>query len=531
MTPAVEFRGLSKAFKGVIANADLHLQVKKGTIHAIVGENGAGKSTAMKILYGTYQPDRGEIYLDGKLWGGRLKPWASPSDAIQCGIGMVHQHFMLGGPMTALENILLGAELGIESSPSTKSRWSRWTRFLPSFLRPIDYQAARTKLDQIAIQYGMKVDLDAKIEDISVGVQQRIEILKLLYRDAGILILDEPTAVLTQQETDELFVNLKKLCQQGKTILIITHKLKEVMNLASRVTIFRRGRVVAERDIDQTSVEELATLMVGRQVNLQGTVPPRPRLGELALEVKDLSLGGRCPLRNLNFHVQGGEILGIAGVEGNGQTELIQALIHPQDHALGSGQCAIRFFGQDVSHFTTDQIRSLCVGIIPEDRHREGLLLQKSVQDNFLLGLQRRPPFYNKGLISTKKLNSEVRRVMDEYDIRPRSAAVPVSKLSGGNQQKLIIAREFEFPPRFLIAAQPTRGVDVGAIESIHTRLLDARQKGCGILLISSELDEILALSDRILVMYEGNIVAEFQRGQVTEQVLGLRMGGASADV
>ncbi|MEO5970771.1 MAG: ABC transporter ATP-binding protein [Bdellovibrionia bacterium] len=515
MNPIVEFRGICKSFHGVKANADLHLQVKKGTIHAIVGENGAGKSTAMKILYGTYQPDSGEIYLDGKLWGGRMKPWSSPSDAIHCGIGMVHQHFMLGAPQTALENILLG----VEPSPS----WSSW---LPFFLRPIDYQAARIKLNQISAQYGMKVDLDAKIENTSVGVQQRIEILKLLYRDANILILDEPTAVLTQQETEELFTNLRKLCQQGKTILIITHKLKEVMNLASRVTVFRRGRVVAERDIGRTSVEELATLMVGRKVNLQGAIPSQPKLGELALEVKNLSLDGHCSLRNLDLHVHGGEILGIAGVEGNGQTELLQALLHPKDQSLKG---SLRLLGQDVSHFTADRIRSLCVGVIPEDRHREGLLLKKSVQENFLLGLQRRPPFYNKGLISTKKLTHEVRRIIDEYDIRPKSADVAVSTLSGGNQQKLIIAREFEFPPRFLIAAQPTRGVDVGAIESIHRRLLDARQKGCGILLISSELDEILALSDRILVMYEGKIVAEFQRGQVTEQVLGLRMGGASA--
>jgi ABC-type uncharacterized transport system ATPase subunit len=515
MIPAVEFRGLSKSFQGVKANADLHLKIQKGTIHAIVGENGAGKSTAMKILYGTYQPDQGEIYLDGKLWGGKLKPWSSPSDAIHCGIGMVHQHFMLGAPQTALENILLG----IEPSPT----WSQW---FPSFLRPIDYQAARVKLNQISAQYGMKVNLDARIEDISVGVQQRIEILKLLYRDAEILILDEPTAVLTQQETDELFANLRKLCQQGKTILIITHKLKEVMNLASRVTVFRRGKVVAERDIGSTSVEELAALMVGRKVNLQGAVPPQAQLGELALEVNDLSRDGHCPLRNLSLRVHAGEILGIAGVEGNGQTELIQALLHPKDQSLKG---SLRILGQDVGHFNADQIRTLSVGVIPEDRHREGLLLHKSVQDNFLLGLQRRPPFYQKGLISYKNLKSAVRRVIDEYDIRPKSAHVDVSALSGGNQQKLIIAREFEFSPHFLIAAQPTRGVDVGAIESIHKRLLDARQKGCGILLISSELDEILALSDRILVMYEGKIVAEFQRGQVTEQVLGLRMGGASA--
>lgn len=518
MNPAVEFRGLCKSFQGVSANADLHLQIKKGTIHAIVGENGAGKSTAMKILYGTYQPDGGEIYLDGKLWGGRMKPWSSPSDAIDYGIGMVHQHFMLGGPQTALENILLG----VESSPA----WSRW---LPSFLRPIDYQAAREKLNRISVQYGMKVNLDAKIEDTSVGVQQRIEILKLLYRDANILILDEPTAVLTPQETEELFSNLRKLCQQGKTILIITHKLKEVLNLASRVTVFRRGRVVAEREIADTSVEDLAALMVGRKVNLQGEVPAQSKLGDLALEVNGLNLEGHCRLQNINIQVRGGEILGIAGVEGNGQTELLQALLHPKDQGQNIKKGSLRLFGEDVSHFSADQIRALCVGVIPEDRHREGLLLQKSVRENFLLGLQRRAPFYQKGLIATKTLKSEVRRIIDEYDIRPRSAEVPVSALSGGNQQKLIIAREFEFPPRFLIAAQPTRGVDVGAIESIHKRLLDARQKGCGILLISSSLDEILALSDRILVMYEGKIVAEFQRGQVTEQALGLRMGGASA--
>ncbi len=512
---AVELQGLSKSFNGVCANAEIHLKVKTGSIHAIVGENGAGKSTAMKLLYGTYQPDQGNIFINGDLWGGRLKAWSSPFDAIQCGIGMVHQHFMLGGPLTVLNNILLGVE-------QSSSRW----KWLPRIFRPIDYESARKKLELISRQYGLHVDWDAKVEDLSVGVQQRIEILKLLYRDAKILILDEPTAVLTPQETTELFANLKKLCDQGKTVLIITHKLKEVMSLADRVTVFRAGRVVGERETHETNVEDLASLMVGRKVSLQGETPPVAVLGAPVLEMDDVSLAVNRPLQNLNIRIRKGEIVGISGVEGNGQAELLQLLLHPKDYSAQM-KGSLRLFGKDVRNFNADQVKALGVGVVPDDRHRDALLLGRPVWESFLLGIQRRKPFYKKGLISLKHLNETIKSVFEEYDIRPRSSQILSAALSGGNQQKLVIAREFQYSPQFLIAAQPTRGVDVGAIEFIHKRILAARAQGSGVLLISSELDEIFALSDRILVMYEGRIVAEFNRGEVSEKVLGLRMGGA----
>jgi simple sugar transport system ATP-binding protein len=515
MIPAVEFKGLSKSFHGVAANVDISLKVRKGSIHAIIGENGAGKSTAMKILYGTYSPDAGEIYLDGQLWGGRNKAWSSPSDAIHLGIGMVHQHFMLSGPNTVLDNILLGVE------PSS----SKW-KWLPHSLRPIDRQSARKKLEAISSQYGLQVDLDAQVEDLSVGVQQRIEILKLLYKNAQILILDEPTAVLTPQETTELFSNLKKLCQQGKTVLIITHKLKEVMSVADRVTVFRAGRVVGEREVHETSTEDLATLMVGRKVSLQAEAPPKPVLGAPVVQMRNVSLPGHHPLREIQLSVAAGEVVGISGVEGNGQAELIQVLMHPKDYSESlTGE--IKILGKDTRELHTDEIKKLGVGVIPDDRLRDALLLDRPVRENFLLGLQRRKPFNQNGLISESQLELATQKAIQEYDIRPRSAQARAGGLSGGNQQKLVIAREFEYSPKFLIAAQPTRGVDVGAIEFIHKRILRARSEGCGVLLISSELDEVLALSDRILVMYEGRIVAEFNRGEVTERLLGLRMGGA----
>ncbi len=519
MNPAVEFRGLSKSFHGVNANEGICLQVKKGSIHAIIGENGAGKSTAMKILYGVYQPDEGEIYINGQLWGGHSRPWTSPSDAIQCGIGMVHQHFMLGGPHTVLENILLGVE------PSA----SGW-KWLPKSLRPIHKLAAKKRLELLSHQYGLPVDLNAKVEDLPVGIQQRIEILKLLYKDAQILILDEPTAVLTPQETLDLFENLKKLCQQGKTILIITHKLKEVMSIANHVTVFRSGRVVGEREVQNTSIEDLATLMVGRKVNLKADPPPQPKLREPVLELEDIQISGHRPLRNLDLKIRGGEIVGIAGVEGNGQSELLQFLLHPSDH-LEKMKGKIQILGRDVSTLNASQVKALGMGVIPDDRLRDALLLDRPVSENLVLGLQRRPPFSQRGLLSNSKVEEATWRAIEEYDIRPKSIQIHSAGLSGGNQQKLVIAREFMYSPQFLIAAQPTRGVDVGAIEFIHKRILRARSEGSGVLLISSELDEVLALSDRILVMFDGKFIAEFKRGEVTERVLGLRMGGEVSSI
>jgi simple sugar transport system ATP-binding protein len=520
-TPAVELRNLKKVFGEVVANADISMRVPRGSIHAVIGENGAGKSTAMKMLYGIYQPDEGEVWLRGEK-----KVWRSPRDAILCGVGMVHQHFMLAEPYTALENILLGAE-------SARGIWT----FLPRVLRPIDREGARAKLEALAYKYGLRVNFDERVENLSVGEQQRIEILKLLYQNAEILILDEPTAVLTPQETGELFQNLKKLAALGKTILIITHKLKEVMSLSDEITVFRAGRVVGSKKTSHTSIEELAQLMVGRKVELAGAshsgavVASSPGDPVLSLREVSIKTAGRAPLKNLSFGVHAGEILGIAGVEGNGQSELLQLLTHPASYRKFS-EGSLEYFGREVLRGTTvsaRQIREMGMAMIPEDRHREGLLLNQSVRDNFLLGLQRFSSFSQFGFLKGSAIRQSAARAIHDYDVRPPSQEVSARGLSGGNQQKLIIAREFERKPKFLIAAQPTRGVDVGAIEFIHARIRQARDRGAGVLLVSSELDEILALADRILVMYAGKIAAHFERAQVSEESLGLYMGGAGA--
>jgi len=502
--PAVELRGLTKRFGNVLANAGVNLRVEAGTIHGVIGENGAGKSTAMKILYGTVRPDEGEIFIAGSK-----RAWSSPSDAIAAGIGMVHQHFMLAGPYSALDNILLGAEL-VRSGM-------------------IDRVGARERLGALALQYGLPVEWDRPVEELPVGVQQRVEILKLLYREANVLILDEPTAVLTPQETNDLFGNLKRLRGEGKTVLLVTHKLQDVMAFTDRVTVFRAGKVTGELETARTNPQELASLMVGRKVVLNIEVPPaRPR-EETALEVTGLSLAGpagsRQRLSDVRLTVRRGEIVGIAGVEGNGQSELLQAILHPRD-SRGRTAGTIRVCGQDVAGFGAAQVRELGVAVIPEDRQQEGLLLERPVCENFLLGQQRSPAFSHAGLLNLKGLTCTAANAVAEYDVRPPDLTLPAGKLSGGNQQKLIVAREFQRQLGVLIAAQPTRGVDVGAIEFIHTRIVRARDEGAGVLLVSSELDEILTLSDRILVMFEGRIVAEFRRGEVTERELGLKMGG-----
>lgn len=505
-TAAVELRGLTKQFGSVVANAGVNLRVEPGTIHGVVGENGAGKSTAMKMLYGIFPPDAGEILVHG-----RNCVWTSPADAIAAGIGMVHQHFMLAGPYSALDNILLGAE--------------------PVRVGVIERKKARARLEALARQYGLPVDWNQTVEELPVGVQQRIEILKLLYRDARILILDEPTAVLTPQETNELFRNLKKLRDEGKTILLITHKLKEVMSFTDRVTVFRAGKVTGEMQTSQTNPQELANLMVGRKVVLNIDVRPAHPRDELAMEVAGVGLAGavvgsRHKLSDVSFGVKCGEIVGIAGVEGNGQKELLQAVLHPRD-PLCRTSGTVRFLGQDVTAWDARRIRDLGVAVIPEDRQQEGLLLERPVSENFLLGLQRSPAFSRAGLLNSRNLQTAAVHAVEEYDVRPRDLTIPAGKLSGGNQQKLIVAREFQRKPRVLIAAQPTRGVDVGAIEFIHNRIVRVRDEGAGVLLVSFELDDILTLSDRILVMYEGRIAAEFSRGQVSERELGLKMAGS----
>jgi general nucleoside transport system ATP-binding protein len=479
---AVELRGLTKRFGNVLANNGVDLQVQPGTIHGVIGENGAGKSTAMKMLYGIFPPDSGEI-----LIAGQPRVWNSPAEAIAAGIGMVHQHFMLAGPYSALDNILLGAE--------------------PVRCGVIERKKARTRLEALALKYELPVDLTLPVERLPVGVQQRVEILKLLYRDAKILILDEPTAVLTPPETSVLFQHLQLLRDEGKTILLITHKLKEVMAFTDRVTVLRDGKVTGEMPTAQTNPQELASRMVGRKVVLNIEVPPARPQPELALALTGLN--------GVSFSVKRGEIVGIAGVEGNGQSELLQAILHRECRTAG----AVSILGEDVTRWPAARIRDLGVAFIPEDRQLEGLLLDQPVSENFRLGLQRS--------FSRVELLQAAAAAIEEYDVRPHELTIPARQLSGGNQQKLIVAREFYRQPKLLIAAQPTRGVDVGAIEFIHTRLVRARDEGAGVLLVSFELDEILTLSDRILVMYEGRIVAEFQRGAVAERELGLKMAGA----
>jgi general nucleoside transport system ATP-binding protein len=417
---------------------------------------------------------------------------------------------MLAGPYSALDNILLGAE--------------------PVRGPMIDRPAARRRLGALARQYGLPVDWDRPIEELPVGVQQRVEILKLLYRDARILILDEPTAVLTPQETSGLFENLKKLRAEGKTILLVTHKLRDVMAFTDRVTVFRAGKVTGELPTLQTSPQALAHLMVGRKVVLNIEVPPAQARAALALEVSALTLAGpagsRHRLSGLSFSVKRGEIVGIAGVEGNGQSELVEAILHPREPKCRTAG-TVKVLNQDVTSWAPLKIRELGVAVIPEDRLQQGLLPERPVRENFLLGLQRSRAFSAAGLLDSRKLGEAAALAVQDYDVRPPDLDLPAGKLSGGNQQKLIVAREFQRKPRLLIAAQPTRGVDVGAIEFIHHRIVRARDEGAGVLLVSSELDEVLTLSDRILVMYEGRIVAEFARGQVTEREMGLRMGGA----
>jgi ABC-type uncharacterized transport system ATPase subunit len=503
--PAVEIRGLTKRFGACVANDGVNLRVERGSIHGVVGENGAGKSTAMKMLYGIYRPDAGQILLSGKECS-----WYSPADAIAAGIGMVHQHFMLAGPHSALDNILISAE--------------------PTRLGFINRAEARRRLNALSEQNGLHVEWDQAVEALPVGIQQRIEILKLLYRNANILIFDEPTAVLTPQETTALFNNLVRLREQGKTILLITHKLKEVMAITDRVTVFRAGKVTGETETSRTNPQELANLMVGRKVLLKIDVADAKPLPEVAIEVKHLNLtgprGSRHKLSDVSFCVKQGEIVGVAGVEGNGQTELMQALLHPRDFNCRSSG-SVRLLGNDVTVLPTSKIRQLGIAVIPEDRHNEGLLLNRPIGENFVLGMQRYPEFSCAGVLNSRDIRATAAHALQENGVRPADLTIPAAKLSGGNQQKLIITREFYRRPNIVIAAQPTRGVDVGAIEHIHKRIVRARDEGAGVLLISAELDEILALSDRILVMFEGKIVAEFHRGKVDEATLGLKMSGS----
>ncbi len=513
--PAVEFENVSKTFGDVVANDGITFSVRGGSIHGIIGENGAGKSTAMKLLYGLHRPDAGGGLHRPDAGGtirvnGQAVSFRTPQDAIRLGIGMVHQHFMLAGPYTVLDNIILGAE------PTGR-------------FGEVDRAAARTKLAAIAKKYGLEVPFDRPVERVPVGVQQRIEILKALYRGCEILILDEPTAVLTPPEVEKLLANLRSLRAEGKTILIITHKLKEVLAFTDHVTVFRQGKVSGELPTVEATVQSLADLMVGRKVSLSVEVPAR------APEKPLLEVAGLCAKRgevsvltDLALSVRGGEIVGIAGVEGNGQSELLEALFHSAEKGIiESG--SIRVLGEEVTGMRAAKILRMGVAYVPEDRHEQGLLLDRSVEDNFILGQQSSYAWY--GWLRRRWIRAGIARAITAFDIRPRRVDLKIRGLSGGNQQKVIIAREFEKNPKVLVVAQPTRGVDVGAIEFIHGRILRAREAGVAVLLVSSELDEILQLADRILVLYSGRVVAEFRRGEADEKKIGQVMGGGGQKI
>jgi len=499
---AVEMHNISKQFPLVLANDDVTFNVQKGEIHALVGENGAGKSTLMNILYGLLHADSGTLAVDGKA-----AHFTGPGDAIARGIGMVHQHFMLIPPLTVAENVVLGQE--------------------PSKRGFVDKASANQTVKALSDQYGLKVDPTAKVETLSVGIEQRIEIIKVLYRGAEILILDEPTAVLTPQEVDELFEILGSLKDQGKTIIFITHKLQEVMAVADMVTVMRRGKVVGTVSTQDTTRQDIATMMVGRQV-LFRVERTQAEPGEVVLMVKDLNALDNKDLpalRDISFSVREGEILGIAGVEGNGQTELVEVLTGLRK--ARSGQVELN--GQVITNDSPRLIREKGTGHIPEDRHRRGLVLDFTVAQNMVLGIHYRKPFVRHlglDVINFGPIREKAQRLLKEFDIRPPDHENLAGNLSGGNQQKVIVAREFDQNPKLLIAAQPTRGIDVGSIEFIHQRLLQARDKGKAVLLISADLEEILSISDRIAVMYEGQIVGTLEPAEATEERLGLMMTG-----
>jgi ABC-type uncharacterized transport system ATPase subunit len=499
---AVEMRNISKRFGRVLANDRVSIFVPPGSIHAVIGENGAGKSTAMKILYGFYTADSGEILIDGKV-----QPIKTPADAIRLGVGMVHQHFMLVEPLTVTENIVLGQE--------------------PVAGLSLDYKRARQRVGQISEQYGLKINPDAPVGTLSVGQQQRVEILKILYRDARILILDEPTAVLTPQEVESLFAILRLLRSEGKTIIIITHKLAEVLALSDNITVMRDGRVVGEMASSGATAQGLASLMVGREVLLRvQKADSRPK--SVVLSVRDLSYQdpeGRPVLDAMSLEVRSGEILAIAGVEGNGQTELIEILAGLRQ--ASSGQADLE--GRSLDGLGPRERKRLGIAHIPEDRHRRGLILPFDLADNSILGVHREKPISGRFLLNRRVIDARAARMVREYDVRPPNIALPARSLSGGNQQKLIIAREFDIHPRLLLVAQPTRGVDIGATEFIHKQLIGLRDQGAAILLASAELDEVLSLGDRVLVVFEGRIVGEVDPRTVSQEKIGLMMTGGRA--
>lgn len=498
----VEMRGITKRFPGIVANDSISFKVNKGEIHALLGENGAGKSTLMNILFGLYQPDEGEIYINDKKIN-----ITDPSIAIDLGIGMIHQHFMLVEPYTVVENIILGAE--------------------PTKGLTINYAKARKKVIELSEQYGLQVDPDRLISEISVGMQQRVEILKTLYRGAEILIFDEPTAVLTPQEIEDLIAIMHNLVNEGKSIILITHKLKEIMAVSDNVTIIRRGKVIDSVSTSDTTVDDLASKMVGRKVSFS-VDKKDAEIGEAILQVSNVTAKdnrGIPALKGISFEVRRGEILGLAGVDGNGQKELIEVLTGLRK--MDSGEVILR--GESIKSAKPRKISEDKVAYIPEDRQKRGLVLEFTVAENMVLKDYYKPEFNNKGFLSYDKINQHAKKLIAEYDVRTPSETTDARSLSGGNQQKIIIAREVDSDPDLLIATQPTRGLDVGAIEFIHKKLIEQRDNGKAVLLYSLELDEIMNLSDRIAVVYEGRIVGIVYPNETTEQEIGLMMAGSDS--
>ncbi len=499
---AIEMLGITKRFSGITANNDITLQLKKGEIHALLGENGAGKSTLMSILFGLYQPDEGIIKKDGK----EVKV-TDPNAADRLGIGMVHQHFQLVECFTVLENIVLGVE-------TTKHGF-------------LQQKEARKKIMELSDRYGLMIDPDARISDITVGMQQRTEILKMLYRDSDVLIFDEPTAVLTPQEIEELMNILKNLAAEGKSILFISHKLNEIMEVADRCSVIRRGKYIGTVDIDATTPEELSRMMCGHDVKLSVDKEPA-KTGEVILEVAGLSVHGKKKgkekVRNVSFNVRAGEIVCIAGIDGNGQTELVYGLTGLTPVSGGK----ISLCGEDITHASVRK-RSEKMSHIPEDRHKHGLVLDYSLEYNMVLQRYFEPQFVSgAGFLKKKVIREYAERLINTYDVRSgEGAQTTVRSMSGGNQQKAIIAREIDRGPKLLVAVQPTRGLDVGAIENIHKQLVAERDRGAAVLLVSLELEEVMNLSDRILVMYEGEIVGEFDPKKTDNEELGMYMSGA----
>ncbi|SHK29788.1 ABC transporter ATP-binding protein [Paramaledivibacter caminithermalis] len=498
----IELKNVSKQFPSVLANDNISLHINKGEIYAIVGENGAGKSTLMKTMYGLHEPTSGEVYIKGE----KIKSF-SPSNSIKRGIGMVHQHFMLVPSFTIAENIVLGSE------PRSKRIFS-------------DKKKAVDIVKSLSRTYGLEVDPNAKIQDVSVGIQQRVEILKTLYKGADILILDEPTAVLTPQETEELFKVIKRLVNElDKTVIIITHKLNEVLTISDRVAVMRQGKLVDVVNTREVNEKILAELMVGREVLLEDIDKPEIK-GEEVVRVKDLVVKdnrGFDALKGVSFHINKGEILGVAGIEGNGQSELTEALAGMRKIEVGH----VFIKGIDATGFNPKKIRELGVAHIPEDRLVTGLSKVSSITDNILMGSQFKEEFCkNKLHLKRDKIRDYAKKLIKKFDVRTPSEDVKVGSLSGGNMQKVVIAREFSFNTEILLISQPTRGVDIGAIEFIHDQIIKKRNEGCAILLISAELDEIFRLSDRIITLYEGKVTGEFKNGEITKNEIGYYMTG-----